>query len=330
MNPKSFLGMMSDISDEYIVSAAQPHSKPIRWYQISAVAACIVLLISAAIYPKLRMQMPEVTVPPVSHAENTAVTTTETEQSEAEESYMTASRTQSTATSETAAVNTTVDVSETASVTATDTTVNSPKTDVVTMQPSQTDTSATVTHSETPPSETTVKLTETLPETTAVSTNPVIDQPQTVVVPIWKGVIGHPEGCPEEPKPMLSGRIAVCPLDADDFLYEYYHESYGIPAEFDLTQHPCLLIVLDAYMYQDAAVISCSYSNSGLHLQIACLENTSCENSVFRYALPIPGNLAIEPEHCTAEYIILTDEAEYQALLTDSLTVVIQEQEGLS
>ncbi len=329
MNPTAFSELLADISDEYIASAAKPHSKSIRWYQISAAAACIVLLIAAAVYPKLRMQMPEVTVPPVSHAENTAVTTTETEQSGAEDSHMTASRTQSTATSETAAVNTTVDVSMTASVTATDTTVNLPKTDVVTMQPSQTDTSATATHSETLPSETTVKLTETLPETTAVSTNPVIDQPQTVVVPIWKGIIEHPEDCPEEPKPMLSGRMAVCPLDADDFLYEYYHESYGIPAEFDLTQHPCLLIVLDAYMYQDAAVISCSYSNSGLHLQIACLENTSCENSVFCYALPIPDDLILEPENCTADYLILTDETEYQALVTDSLTIELHEQEGL-
>ena len=75
MNPKSFLGMMSDISDEYIVSAANPHSKTIHWYQISAVAACIVLLIAAAVYPKLRSQTPEITEPPESAAEIITSTT---------------------------------------------------------------------------------------------------------------------------------------------------------------------------------------------------------------------------------------------------------------
>ena len=75
MNPKSFLGLMSDISDEYIASAANPHSKSIRWYQVSAIAACIVLLTAIAIYPKLRMQMPEVTEPPAVVTESTAPVT---------------------------------------------------------------------------------------------------------------------------------------------------------------------------------------------------------------------------------------------------------------
>ncbi len=80
MNPSAFSELLTDISDEYIVSAANPHSKPIRWYQISAIAAGIVLLIAAAVYPKLRMQMPEVTEPPVMTAVTTAAVTTESEQ----------------------------------------------------------------------------------------------------------------------------------------------------------------------------------------------------------------------------------------------------------
>ena len=82
MNPKSFLGIMSDISDEYIVSAANPHSKPVRWYQISAVAACIVLLIAVAVYPKLRTQKPAVvssyTQDTTVAAESTGTTDNET------------------------------------------------------------------------------------------------------------------------------------------------------------------------------------------------------------------------------------------------------------
>lgn len=81
MNPTAFSELLADISDEYIVSAANPHSKPTHWYQISAVAACIVLLISAAIYPKLRSQTPEITEPPAAivatetTAQNSANTT---------------------------------------------------------------------------------------------------------------------------------------------------------------------------------------------------------------------------------------------------------------
>ena len=326
MNPTAFSELLTDISEEYIVSAAHPQRKPLLRYAVSAIAACIVLLIAAAVYPRLRMQEPGVSVPPVSHAEHTAVTTTETEQSETGESHTTASRTQSTASSGTAAVNTTADVPETASVTATDTidtTAPAPKTDVVTTQPPQTDTSAPATHSETQPSETTVK--ETLPETTAVSTNPVTFPPQTIEIPIWKGITEHPESVPVDPNPQISSRFIMCPADADDSLRDYYHETFGIPVELDLTQHPCLLIVLETYMYQAAAVIGGNLTDNRLQLQIACLENPRCENSVFHFALPVPENIAIAPEN----YIILTDEAEYQALLTDSLTVEIQEQEGL-
>ena len=49
MNPITFSEILTDIPDSFIESAAEPHSKPIRWYRISAAAACIVLLISAAV-----------------------------------------------------------------------------------------------------------------------------------------------------------------------------------------------------------------------------------------------------------------------------------------
>ena len=92
---------------------------------------------------------------------------------------------------------------------------------------------------------------------------------------------------------------------------------------------PCLLIELDAYMYQDATVIDGEYMNNGLHLKIACLPDTHHDNSVIHFALPIPDDLILEPENCTADYLILTDETEYQALVTDSLTIELHEQEGL-
>ena len=137
MNPKSFLGMMSDISDEYIVSAAKPHSKPIRWYQISAVAACIVLLISAAIYPKLRIQTPEITEPSESVAEVITTTTSVPELAEHSETQTATLPIQSTYASVTATVNTTASVAASATVTETAASV---QTDVpAATKPAQTD-----------------------------------------------------------------------------------------------------------------------------------------------------------------------------------------------
>ena len=81
MNPITFSEILTDIPDSFIESAAEPNSKPIRWYQVSAIAACIVLLIAAVIYPKLRIQTPEITEPPAATvttettAQNTAETT---------------------------------------------------------------------------------------------------------------------------------------------------------------------------------------------------------------------------------------------------------------
>ncbi len=120
MNPKSFLGMMSDISDEYIASAAKPHSKTIRWYQVFAIAACIVLLIAAAIYPKLRIQTPEIAVPPESVAE-VITTTTVSESAEHSEIQTATSPLQTTFDSVTATVSTTASVAGSAVVTETGT-----------------------------------------------------------------------------------------------------------------------------------------------------------------------------------------------------------------
>lgn len=328
MNPKSFLGLMSDISDEYIVSAAKSHSKPIHWYQISAAAACIVLLIAAAVYPKLRIQTPEITEPPESVAEIITTTTSVPKLAEHSETQTATSPIQTTFNSVTAAVNTTASGANSATVTETDasTATESPE---------------TAAYTETEPNKVDQPISTEAPNTTAPAITepiqPVTTEPQPVTYefPLWKGVVQHPESVPEEPTPMISVRFRIFPDRVDDFLpgtnsdNDYLLKAYGIPAEYDLTQHQCLLIKLDAYMYQDATVIDGEYMNNGLHLKIACLPDTHHDNSVIYFALPIPDDLIIEPENCTADYLILTDETEYQALVTDSLTIEIHEQEGL-
>lgn len=121
MNPTTFSELLTDISDEYIVSAANPHSKPIHWYQVSAIAACIVLLMAAAIYPKLRIQTPEIAVPPESVAEVITSTTTAPEIAEYTETQTATSPLQTTFDSVTATVSTTASVAGSAVVTETGT-----------------------------------------------------------------------------------------------------------------------------------------------------------------------------------------------------------------
>ena len=328
MNANLFSELLTDISDEYIVSAANPHSKPIRWYRISAAAACIVLLISAAIYPKLRLQTPEITEPPESVAEIITTTTSVPKLAEHSETQTATTPIQTTFDSVTAAVNTTASGVNSATVTET-------------KKPTPTESPETAAHTETEPDKVDQPISAEAPQTTAPvitdPTQPVTTEPQPVTYefPLWKGSVQHPESVPEEPTPMISVRFRIFPDDVDDFLTgtnsdnDYLLKAYGIPAEYDLTQHQCLLIDLDAYMYQDATVIDGEYMNNGLHLKIACLPDTHHDNSVIHFALPIPDDLILEPENCTADYLILTDETEYQALVTDSLTIELHEQEGL-
>lgn len=328
MNPTAFSELLADISDEYIASAAKPHSKSIRRYQISAVAACIVLLIAAAVYPKLRIRTPEITEPPESAAEIIISTTSVPELAEHSETQTATSPIQTTFNSVTAAVNTTASGANSAAVTETDasTATESPE---------------TAAYTETAPNKVDQPISTEAPQTTAPAitepTQPMTTEPQPVTYefPLWKGSGASPQSVPEEPTPMISVRFRIFPDDADEYLpgtnsdNDDLLKAYGIPSEYDLTQHQCLLIELDAYMYQDATVIDGEYMNNGLHLKIACLPDTHYDNSEIHFALPIPDDLILEPENCTADYLILTDETEYQALVTDSLTIELHEQEGL-
>ena len=82
MNAERFMELMNTLPDDMIVKAvhAEYRSRPKLIQLLPAIAAGIVLLIAAAVYPKLRMQMPEVTEPPVMTAVTTAAGTIVSEQ----------------------------------------------------------------------------------------------------------------------------------------------------------------------------------------------------------------------------------------------------------
>ena len=65
--------LLNDLPDDYVTAAAGTHTQSRRplYLIVPALAACITLLIAAAVYPKLKTQQPE-RQEPVSAAETTA------------------------------------------------------------------------------------------------------------------------------------------------------------------------------------------------------------------------------------------------------------------
>ena len=285
MNPITFSEILTDIPDSFIESAAEPHSKPIRWYRISAAAACIVLLIAAALYPKLRMQTPEIAVPPESVAEVITSTTTAPEIAEYTETQTATSPLQTTFDSVTATVSTTASVAASATVTETKT-------------PTPTE-----------PPETDVPVVTELP---AESTDPIVTvatKPQPITVPVWQGITVYPESVS---LPHIDCRFGLCPNDANDRL----RTEYGISPEYDLTQHQCLLIDVESG-YSMAAVIGGKLAPEGMSLKVIYLNQPS-DLAVQHYVIPLPENYTLDTENCYAECTELTDETEFQAMLTES------------
>ena len=298
MNPITFSEILTDIPDSFIESAAEPHSKPIRWYQISAAAACIVLLIAAAVYPKLRMQTPEITEPPA------ATVTTET---------------------------TVQNTAETTAVTMYTTAVRQDATHQTTAETVSQTVTETVTDAFTDPVETqTDSVSELQPQTepTMISTaitETVQQQPETMTVPLWKGsVSGSPSDIILDEIPDFSCLFRRLPLEQPDPFfeissqYELLREEFSIPQDFDLTKEPLLDITIITG-YKNTAVTGCRYTQNGLNLTVSYLKTNEISEYTVRYAIPLPENLTVEPENCTVEYVTVTDESEYQALLTDSL-----------
>ena len=147
MNPARFTELISDLPDDLIESAAEPRGRFFRWQHISALAACAVLAVAAAVYPRLKSDPPprtdlaQTTLSQAETTETSAETTTaftETVPTTAHSAVMTtethttvpdrtdtATASQTTETASAAATSVT---QKTEQSTATDTTVSTQKT----------------------------------------------------------------------------------------------------------------------------------------------------------------------------------------------------------
>ncbi len=318
MNPKSFLGLMSDISDEYIASAANPHSKSVSWYQVSAIAACIVLLIAAAVYPKLRMHTPEVTEPPAVVTETTVPVTVPTEPI---------------VTTGTAAVSAkawtteakTVLTQTTAAITVYTTAVTAPE--ETAEQPTETalpDTEAPATEptrTERPVETTVPKQTETIVSTglSSTQTTPGTTSAETqpVTVPIWRGSL-YPPGLPSDVSE-ISCTFQLCSSDISDIT----RKEYGIPQNYDLRKHHCLLIEIQSG-YTAVAVLGGELTTEGLILNVAFLDQDSSIARV-NCAVPLPDDFTVDPKKCRAENVILTDREQFQEIRVENPVIEMKQ-----
>ena len=302
MNPEQFILIMNNLPDAVIDSANAPviRQKRKAVFMIPAAAACFLVLIAAAVYPKLQPQKPEVAEPPVIAAETTVPVTTGSEQP-----VTTGTQSVITDVQTTAAV--TVTVYTTAVTAPAETTAEQPETEEPGTEPPQTE----------PPADTTLPLQnqtaviswQTTPDTLAT-------EPQAVTVPVWKGRIAEASAYTEQTPPEC--QFSICPQDVSD----WNRMKYGIPADYDLTQHPCLLIEIRTG-YTRMAVHGGELTADGLTLYIDRLDQYA-ENAYIRCAIPVPDGFTLLPENCRAEYLNAENEAEYLENRIEQPTITIK------
>ena len=149
-------------------------------------------------------------------------------------------------------------------------------------------------------------------EMTTVTNNTTVT-PEPNTIPLWKGdVLIASSTCAEPPE--LACWFRFFPHEQ----YEMMREEFSIPQNVDLSQQPCLLITV-LTGYANTAIFGCQYTKDGLIMKIAYLETDTFVEQTMRYAIPIPDYLSLTPDNCVAEFITITNESEYQALLTDTL-----------
>ena len=302
MNAERFMELMNTLPDDMIDTAvhAEYRRRPKLIRFLPAIAACLVIGIFAAVYPKLRIQTPEITESPA------AIVTTET---------------------------TAQNTAETTAVTVYTTAVRQDATHQTTAETVSQTVTETVTDAFTDPVETqTDSVSELQPQTepTMISTaitETVQQQPETLTVPLWKGSVSDsPSELIIDEEPNFSCLFRSFPFEQPDPFfelsnqYESLREEFSIPQDFDLTQEPLLDINIIT-RYKDTAITGCRYTQNGLNLTVSYLKTNEISEYTVRYAIAIPENLTVEPENCTVEYVALTDEDAYQALLTDSLSI---------
>ncbi len=294
MNAERFMELMNTLPDDMIDTAvhAEYRRRPKLMRFLPAIAACLVIGIFAAVYPKLRIQTPEITEPPAATVitETTAQTTAET----------TAVTVYTTAVSQKATHRTTA---ETVSQTVTETV-----TAAVTKQDAAPVQTAPVSQSETEPvtatkqaavsaevTETTALPKQTIPITIRKYTRSIPERPNSGGCAC--GDDTPPPGTPESPNESVTPPVAEEPKAEIKDYFDYYTVSF-----YDMTA--------------DAALLSGQYDGRILSLQFLRLEYDPAEGiplieETVEFQLDLPEDLKGHIDEVRADVSVTTDAAAF-------------------
>lgn len=315
MNGEKLYELLQELPDEFITEAAGPHHKRrIAWrVMIPAIAACFAVIIAAAVYPKIRIQKPDITADVSSAAtEQTAVPVTQNPEAlttePAAQTTASASAAQTTYTREAAAPAQTTQVTAQGTEAAAQP-VTSPQTEVPKPQ-------TTVTAAGTAPAVTTAEpncidepvtgTTATAPPhfaeaTTSASVNPGPgDKPEQIEIPVRMRIPVTPvSDDPSEthlPPNTTETRFSV--VHGAEALTDADRDMLG---SFDFSQQDVLFCDLRtscaAIRINDAAV-----QDGLLTLYVFCADAPEIRPAFdARYAIGIPKSLGITQAQCMAK-----------------------------
>lgn len=289
--------LMNTLPDDMIVTAvhAEYRRRPKLIRFLPAVAACLVIGIFAAVYPKLRIQTPEITEPPAA-----IVTTETTAQNTAETTAVTV---YTTAVRQDATHQTTAEtVSQTGTETVTAAVTKQDAAPVQTAPVSQSGTEpVTVTKQATVSAdvtETTALPKQTIPITVRKYTRSLPEHPSS-----GGDVHNPPPGTPESPDEPESPNEAVTPpvseepkAEIKDY-FDYYTVSF-----YDITA--------------DAALLSGQYDGRILSLQFLRLEYDPADGipmieETVEFQLDLPEDLKGHIDEVRADVSVATDAAAF-------------------
>ena len=333
MNGEELYALLQDLPDDFITEAVVPYRK----HRISlrviipAIAACLAVVIAAAVYPKIRMQKPDITADSAIITETAALSTISTANQQTTGS---ASMTQTAADSKTTAKTTSVAVTtnqpeqETAAEavttpTAAQTAMSETQPTAGTQNTGSTDVTRAATAipvSETADAQSGQEIIE-IPDT-PTSTE---DRPESITIPVWSQKPIREEGVPEIMTPPNSAKCSFSVMHQAEALNQQTRELLG---SFDFEKNDCLV----CHLYTNCAAVTATgaeMQNNTLSVQMNCVDAAKYQPTYeMQILLGIPKSLAVSPAQCRTELTHTSgnpDEAESIQPQPESITLRFSE-----
>ncbi len=312
MNAVTFSQILTDLPDEIVERAAKPaYGKPGLRYSLPAAAAGIVLLIAAAVWPKLRTELPGVTEPPAITAVTTAAVTSEAAQTVTVSTYTAVTKAQTSAAS-TQAAGTQTDAAQTAAAAVTVSATALTEQNAATAR--QTETAAPAAVTETAPPQTVLHTTNAAePPHTTKATVPLIVPTEQCTTPgptIPSSVTeSETNPTPENENRIRFLRTAAMMIDPEtDELFEseeiscHFSEAsegnltyYGDPdANFDRTRYTYILADVSGH-FTEAVLRSCAWDTDHYSIIFSYPQETDStpEKYSVKFLIAFPKELNI-------------------------------------